>query len=59
MLPGPVPRSFHPVDSGWRREMHDEPPNGSDNAWYQNFNNGNQNWNHQSNNNIRGCAVRR
>ena len=33
-------------------------PDGSDYAWYQSFNNGNQNYNHQDNNN-RACAVRR
>ena len=34
-------------------------PYGSDDAWYQGFYDGTQNWYYQRGNDIRGCAVRR
>lgn len=60
MLPGPVLRSFPAEDSAGRRHKHELPQDADDPdyAWYQSFNNGNQNYNWKDNNN-RARAVRR
>jgi hypothetical protein len=64
-MSGPIRRSFrfepqYINGSGRRRRKHEWTPNAGDEsyAWYQNFNNGNQNNNHK-NNKLRARAVRR